>query len=643
MGILFGILKERGAIVSDRELQSLSFGTERYSTGEGVFSTSGRLGMGFQPYVSHDRSKMESGLCVDIYKNVVSFDGRLDNYRELADMLGLNGIESSDSVIVLAAFQWWGEECFSRFTGDWAVALWHALEQRLFLARDHAGTRSLYFGRTGRHFQWATYLDSFSAFEADLCLSTEYAAAYLSCSPVSDLTPYETIRSVLPGHYVILGRESIVQRPHWSPVIRDSICYQTESEYDEHFLSLFRQAVLRRTGPGQPVLAQLSGGMDSTSIVCMSDLIRRSADSDADILDTISFFDDAEDSLDERPYFAVTESRRGKVGIHVKVTSSNRSFRPPIFDARIYQVPGCDSFSIELEQSLSHSVWEKGYRSILSGVGGDEVLGGIPNGLPELADYLVSGKLVPFVRQAVAWSLPDRSPLIQTMSRTARYVMGLYMQSNPKSRPNPPWMSKDMRDIYTNNLLAMDMVPKRFGIPPHRLENAFTWWQVMETLPHLSPQIVFRPEYRYPMLDKDLVQYLFSVPPDQLVRPGRRRSMMRRALRDIVPTEILERRRKAFQLHGPMSAIRAAHTEIEGLLSTSSIAEMGLIDVDALRCALRSTAAGSAEWYQAILRAIAYELWLNSRASRSAITSNAQELQQTYFNLAMPQRPSSSA
>jgi asparagine synthase (glutamine-hydrolysing) len=250
---------------------------------------------------------------------------------------------------------------------------------------------------------------------------------------------------------------------------------------------------------------------------------------------------------------------------------------------------------------------------------------------------------VPFVRQAVAWSLPDRSPLIQTMSRTARYVMGLYMQSNPKSRPNPPWMSKDMRDIYTNNLLAMDMVPKRFGIPPHRLENAFTWWQVMETLPHLSPQIVFRPEYRYPMLDKDLVQYLFSVPPDQLVRPGRRRSMMRRALRDIVPTEILERRRKAFQLHGPMSAIRAAHTEIEGLLSTSSIAEMGLIDVDALRCALRSTAAGSAEWYQAILRAIAYELWLNSRASRSAITSNAQELQQTYFNLAMPQRPSSSA
>jgi asparagine synthase (glutamine-hydrolysing) len=136
----------------------------------------------------------------------------------------------------------------------------------------------------------------------------------------------------------------------------------------------------------------------------------------------------------------------------------------------------------------------------------------------------------------------------------------------------------------------------------------------METLPHLTPQLYFRPEYRYPMLDKDLVEYVFSIPPDQLVRPGRRRSMMRRALGGIVPTEVLERRRKAFQLRAPMNAIRFAHSRLEMLLSDSMLAEAGFIDVRACRSALRGIVNGDATCYQGLLRTIAYELWLRARA-----------------------------
>ncbi len=625
MSILMGVLKERGALVSEEELRLLSRSTARYATERSMFYTSRRLGMSFQPYVSHERSRMETSPHLDVRGNVVSFDGRLDNFQELVELLGLNDAKPSDSMIVLAAFLRWGEECFARFTGDWALSLWAAREQRLFLARDHAGTRSLYYSQTKSRTQWATYLDIFTASGTELRLSKEYAAAYLSNSPVRDLTPYQEIRSVLPGHYVVVADGAIFQRPHWSSVINTSIRYRADVDYDEHFLSLFRQAVARRTGPGEPILAELSGGVDSTSIVCISDSIRRTANPDAEILDTISFFDDSEASIDERPYFSVTEARRGKVGTHVDVAFSQRTFDSPRSEFGNYQIPGCDGFSVKLEQSLFHSVWEKGYRSILSGIGGDEVLGGIPNGLPELADYLVSGKLMELLRQSVAWSLPDRSSLIETVSNTAHYAAALYTRHNPKSRPSPSWISKELRDIYTNNLQTTDMVPRRFGTAPHRLENALTWWQIMETLPHLSPQILFRPEYRYPMLDKDLVEYLFSIPPEQLLRPGRRRFMMRRALRDVVPSEILERRRKAFQLHAPMTAIRAAHIKLERLLSTSSIAEMGFIDVASLLSALRSTANGSAEWHQAILRTIAYELWLQTRGRAIAVTDPAED------------------
>jgi asparagine synthase (glutamine-hydrolysing) len=642
MSILLGVLKERGALASEQELRQLSYATERYATERSVFSVHGRLGVCFQPYISHERSRMETGSRRDVCGNVVSFDGRLDNFQELAEMLGLDATQSSDSMIVLAAFLRWGEECFSRFTGDWALSLWDVRKQRLFLALDHAGTRSLYFSRTGSRVQWATFLDTFVRRGAELPLSKEYAAAYLSRSAVRDLTPYEDIRSVLPGHYAVVGGESIVQRPHWSAVIQTSVRYQADAEYDEHFLSLFQQAIARRTGPGEPTLAQLSGGMDSTSIVCMSDSLRRSTNPDAEILDTISFFDDSETSLDERRYFSVTEARRGKVGTHLDTAFSHRTFDPPFSEIGRYQAPGCDSFSVELEQSLFHSVWEKGYRSILSGIGGDEVLGGIPNGLPELADYLVSGKLITLLRQAVAWSLPNRCPLVETLSNTAGYTMRLYTQNNPKSRLSPSWLSKELRSVHTNNAQRADMVPERIGIAPHRLENAFTWWQIMETLPHLSPQILFRPEHRYPMLDKDLVEYLFSIPPEQLVRPGRRRYMMRRALRNIVPAEILERRRKAFQLRAPMSAIRVSHTKLFQLFSHSRLAASGFIDAEAFRAALKITADGNAESYQAILRTIAYELWLQARADGGAVTNTTNARPHAHPSLAMPSRPSSS-
>ena len=310
MSILWGLMKERGALVEADELRQLSACTQRYATGDSAVFVDGRVGMGLQPYLSHARSVMEARPFIDAYGNVLCFDGRLDNYQELVDLLDFDEAKPSDSMIVLAAFQRWAEECFARLTGDWALSLWCKREQKLILARDHAGTRSLYFWRQGQRMQWATYLDTFTATEATLPLSEDYAAAYLSCSLTRDLTPYEAIRSVLPGHYLVVRDGIVSQQAHWSPLIKTSLRYKTDAEYDEHFLAAFEQAVARRTGRGAPILAQLSGGMDSTSIVCMSDHIRHAADPNAELLDTISFFDDSESSLDERRYFTITEAKR---------------------------------------------------------------------------------------------------------------------------------------------------------------------------------------------------------------------------------------------------------------------------------------------------------------------------------------------
>jgi asparagine synthase (glutamine-hydrolysing) len=351
--------------------------------------------------------------------------------------------------------------------------------------------------------------------------------------------------------------------------------------------------------------------MDSTAIVCMSDQIHRKNDPNSKILDTVSFYDDSEASLNERPYFSITEAKRGKMGTHLDMAFSQRTFEPYGTDG-IYLIPGADSFSIEQERRFRDAVWRKGYRSVLSGIGGDEVLGGIPDPLPELAGCLVSGNVRRLLRQSVAWSLVDRSPLLATLGHTASYAACLYLSLKPKDRDVPPWILPSLRRRSLAVEAPHQTLRSRVGIAPHCLENSLAWWSVMETLPHLFPQLLVRPEYRYPFLDKDLVNYLFSIPREQILRPGRRRSLMRRALANIVPYEVLERRRKAYQLRAPLRALQQAHDVLGKLFAEPMLADAGLIDVTVLRQSLRRTAEGDPAWWQAMLRTIALELWLRS-------------------------------
>ena len=147
----------------------------------------------------------------------------------------------------------------------------------------------------------------------------------------------------------------------------------------------------------------------------------------------------------------------------------------------------------------------------------------------------------------------------------------------------------------------------------------------METLPHVFPTILYRMEYRYPFLDKDLVEYLFSIPREQVLRPGRRRALMRSALRGILPDAILERRRKAFQLRAPVNAIGEARSKLDRLFADSMVVHAGLVDAASVRAAIERVAQGKgAEWVRPLLRAIALELWL--RGGQQVLSEETESL-----------------
>jgi asparagine synthase (glutamine-hydrolysing) len=417
MSIIFGMKANRAEPISERQLHNLATVTECYAPDGLSIRASEGIGMGFQSFYTHARSKIDSQPAIDRHSNMLTFDGRLDNHRELCEILAFGERDATDSSIVLAAFERWGEDCFAQLIGDWALALWDHRDQRLYLARDHAGTRSLFYELAADRILWSTYLETFPSTRSLQMIDEEYAAAFLSMLPIRSLTPYPGIRAVLPGHYVIARNRTLTIKANWQWFRKDKIRFHSDEEYEDGFRYFFRQSVARRIGPGVPVLAELSGGMDSSSIVCMADEVRRADGATGALLDTVSYYNDAEPNWNERPYFKAVEERRGKRGVHIDVSLFERTFAIP--DEK-YVLPGPDGSSLKREEHFAQRIDSGRHRVILSGVGGDEVLGGVPIPFPELADYLVSGRGREVLGRATEWSLVNRSTLVNTLAATVR-------------------------------------------------------------------------------------------------------------------------------------------------------------------------------------------------------------------------------
>ncbi len=624
MCIIFGIRKPRRQTVEERQLLDLAHATDKYAPDGTFVRSNGGLGMGFQPYHTHQRSQLESQPAADERGNMLAFDGRLDNHKELCELLDIQENEISDSMIVLAAFECWGEDCFSRFIGDWALALWSQRDRSLYLGRDHAGTRTLYFEQAEGRILWSTSLETFFTEGKMRDLDKGFAACYLSCQPIRELTPYEGIQSVPPAHYLVFHEGNLTCKSHWQWTVKNKIRYKTEAEYEERFFTLFRQSVERRTGPGAAILAQLSGGMDSSSIVCMSDHIRRERGAaHEELLDTVSYYDDSDPAWNEMPYFSCVEQARQKTGIHIDASSMSWSIDPSSqFDEGLL-VPGANNQLLNYNYASTQSGHAKEYRVILSGIGGDELLGGVPIGVPELADYLATGKFYQLIERSISWCLPSRSPLFHSLFNTINFTCHQYFRHRPDISTLPSWFTPYLHSLcrhrhshdISNDCSSLSL--------PGAISNGKAWWSILEAQPHLIPAPHVRYEYRYPYLDKNLVEFLLGIPRSQLVAPGRRRYLMRRSLAHIVPTAIRERRRKAYLTRAPLRALQNAADDIHSIVESLYTAQCGLVDPSSVQKATELITAGIniTDWPY-LGRLIKFELWLRAaRISKICDTS----------------------
>ncbi len=552
---------------------------------------------------------------------VITWDGRLDNRAELiSELRDSLTISSTDVAIVEAAYEEWGASLFAKLIGDWALSIWNPINRSLLLAKDPIGTRHLYYSFDDNQVTWSTILDPLVRLAGKtFTLNEEYIAGWFSLFPATHLTPCVGIHSVPPSTFMLLrpGKRTVTK--YWDFDPEKKIRYRADAEYEEHFRTVFAKAVQRKLRSDRPVLAELSGGRDSASIVCMADLVIARGATETPRLDTLSKYDDSEPNWNERPYFTKVEEKRGRTGWHINVGAQDPEEKPapgPPPESpndRFVPTPGYDGrTSPQIRMCLA----AQGNRVLLSGIGGDETMGGVPTPIPELEDLLARARFGALAHKLKVWALEKRRPWFHLFWEAARGFFPPALVGVPKSMRSAPWLQSDFVKHHRAALTGYPSRTKLFGPLPSFQEN-------VDALDALRRQLArsalpFEPpfEKRYPYLDRGLLEFMFAIPREQLVRPTQRRSLMRRALVGIVPDEILNRKGKAFVARAPLLAVGRDWANLIEITQNMLSSSLGMVDPQRISDVLQKARRGEEVPMLTLMRTIFIEGWLkNLRAS----------------------------
>jgi asparagine synthase (glutamine-hydrolysing) len=538
---------------------------------------------------------------------VLHWDGRLDNRSDLLLRLSLNA-DTSNAAIAYATYERWGTAGFVHLIGDWSLVIRDHVKCITILASDFAGVRPLYYHVQDGRVLWSNRLQTLVDETGITDLDEQYIAGFLTVGGCANRTPYKGIYSVPPGHAVCVSSNGTNISRFWSMPIGDTIRYKNEYRYEEELRALFREAVAVRLQTESPVLAELSGGLDSSSVVCMANHLVRNSTVNAPRLDAVSFT--WQNSLDES-FIREVESH-----CDIEATRISTGDVPLLAGARVGgSIPAAFD---ALMSSVATTARQLGAGTILTGQNGDLVFGNWFDDSLQLAASLRRFQIGRAFEEALAWSKILRLPVYRILWHAAQAALP------PSLTPTAIYTTGDgsyaPKSVETS--LTLSAEPASFfssdwrHAAPERRKYFYSLSMALELRTLQPPEPLQHLDYTHPFAHRPLVEFLMTVPADVLCRPGEPRRLMRSALSDFWPRKLRERRSKG-SFNAPWQA--ASRPLARALLKAKTLhtVERGFVDRDSVRSRLERLCLGLDCNESQLRQIILLELWLRNRTESS--------------------------
>jgi asparagine synthase (glutamine-hydrolysing) len=472
-------------------------------------------------------------------KSWIVFNGEIYNYRELRSQLAEHQHKfqtTSDTEVILAAYQQWGESCVEHFNGMFAFAIWDSVAKKLFIARDRFGEKPFHYVYVpGRLFAFASEIKALWAagvagrqiHEETLALFTQYGQV-----EIGEQTIYENVLRLPQAHCLTLTADGRLQkRRYWDIDPRVRIDDWSDERYVEQFRELLISSVNMRLNADVPVGSSLSGGLDSSTIVgVINRLLPESS-----VQKTFSArFEDP--TRDEGRWMDLVTSKN-RVERH-DVWPTAEQFFEELSDVFWHQEEPFSSTSVYAQWSVMRLAKQNGVTVLLDGQGADEMLAGYHSYFNEITDDLLNSFNLPGYLQWRRDCLALHGVIPGAFSR----VLKQKMPEGLKRR-----LKKGLRETGSLSQVepANPVYPRDFSKVSSL--RKLLWWNttrqgLVELLRYADRNSMAQSrEVRLPFLDHNLVEFVFKLPDRFLVRSGWTKWILREAFRDFVPAEISDR------------------------------------------------------------------------------------------------------
>jgi asparagine synthase (glutamine-hydrolysing) len=539
---------------------------------------------------------------------------RLDNRVEVAKWSDTSGdlVGKSDIELIAAAMDERGTNCIGDLIGDFALVAWDSFTGGLTAARDAFGVKSLYS---------APFTDGIAASSHAALLTTHdhYDRQFLGHFLVSgysrsDRTVFDGVLAVPPGALITRRGSTVEQQRFWSAadLMATGSRAATYEEYAEEFRRLLHEAVRVRMDDRPDVWSQLSGGLDSSSVVCTAQSLASRGIAQHPLAGTVSLVETIGGG-DEREYSNEVVRQYGlrNVLIENHWAWEDDGQTPPLTDQPEERYP----FYVR-DGRMASAVHSSGGKILLSGLGPDHYLAG---NLYFFADELAAGDRIATLRKMAHWAALGRVsfwrflfdngvfPLLPQKARLAA--------ASSDRRP-PNWLMPELAEQCSVDCHVP--VVTGFTAPAGQKFRG----NIISQLAHVSAcidrgrleEVV---EMRYPFLHRPLVEFSLTLPVEALRQPFTTKRILRDAMSEILPSAVRQRRGKGSMQARVLWSLSRERLRVDELTTDSHLAEMGCINEARLQEACRATRNGKVQRTN-VMTALSLETWLRVRSGRWA-------------------------